>query len=104
MCSSKARALSGTHLSSLHTGDLFHLHDLHLLVEVTAATTVLIEAGPLWSWSFKPPLVEGVSVGIAEGMQPDEAGSEVFLGHSGGVSPPLLALWTPLHLSVLLTA
>ena len=74
-------------------------------MEVTAATTVLIEAGPLWSWSFKPPLVvEGVSVGIAEGMQPDDTGSEVFLGHSGGVSPSLLALWTPLHLSVLLTA
>ena len=45
-----------------------------------------------------------MNVGIAEGMQPDDAGSEVFLGHSGGVSPSLLALWTPLHLSVLLTA
>lgn len=90
------------HISQFITGDLFHLH--LLLVQVNTAATVLIEAGPLWSWSFKPPLVEGVSVGIAEGMQPDDAGSEVFLGHSGGVSPSFLALWTPLHLSVLLTA
>ena len=57
----------------------------------------LIKAGPLWSWCFKPPLVKRVSVGIAEGMEPDDTRTEVFLGYIGNVPPSLLALWAPLH-------
>ena len=55
--------------------------------------------GPRRSGALERPLVERVSVGVLESMEPDAGGSELFLSHRANVPPSLLALCTP-HLLV----
>ena len=55
--------------------------------------------GPRRSGALKHPLVERVSVGVLDSMEPDGGGSELFLSHRANVPPSLLALCTP-HLLV----